>query len=149
MKKISDKEQQIVLQLVKSCEYYHLSEKQSIGCINKIMNINISRRSYYTYKRKLYSHDVFNKLKESIYNSSLDRLSFLLLNDDADPIVRAKVNELVADHIPDKEKPSFLLPSPYCDVNDNNSKDKVKDVLVKIKQFKEMGALRNDALNST
>src|SRR5215210_4948014 len=112
---------------MKSCEYYHLSEKQSIVCLNKILNINISRRSYYTYKRKLYSHDVFNRLKESIYNSHLDRLSILLLNDDADLEVRAKVNKLVGDQFPNKVLSH--LQSPHNNEINENLKDKLKDTL--------------------
>ena len=145
---LSAKEQQFLLQLIKSCEYYHLSEKQSIECINKIPNRNVSRRTYYNYKHKLYTHDIFNKLKESIYNSPLDRLSLLLLNDEADPQVRAKVNELVAGQFPDKEKPTFLLPSQYGDENYENMRDKLKDVLTKNRNFKEMENLSKDRLNS-
>ena len=122
-------ERQLLLHLMKSCEYYYLSEKQSVECIDKVLNRNISRRSYYSYKRKLYSHDVFNRLKESIYNSPLDRLSILLLDEDADPEVRAKVNDLVAGQFPDKEKPSFLLPSQYYNENNDNTKDKLKILL--------------------
>ncbi len=133
---------------MKSCEYYNLNEKQSIECINKIINRNITRRTYYNYKRKLYSNDIFIRLKESIYNSHLNRLSLLLLNDDADLEVRARVNELVAGKFPDKEKPSFLLPSQYCNENDDSTKDKVKDVLLKIRQFKETEKLSNGRLNS-
>ncbi len=142
-----DKEQQFLLQLIRSCEYHHLSEKQSIGCVNKILDRNISRRTYYNYKNKLYKDDIFNKLKESIYNSHLNRLSILLLNDDADSEVRAKVNELVAGQFPDKEKPSFILPSHYCDGNDDNTKGKLKDVLAKIKRSKKTEKLANDRLN--
>ncbi len=121
---------------------------QSIDCINNILNTNISRRTYYNYKRKLYSHDVCNRLKESIYNSHLDRLSILHLNDDADLEVRAKVNELVIGQFPEKEKPSFLLPPRYHDENDDNTKDNLKDVLVKLKQFKETEKSSKDRLSS-
>ncbi len=145
---MSDKEQQIILQLIKICEYYHLREKQSMECFNNILNRNISRRTYYNYKRKLYSHDVFKRLKEIIYNSPLDRLSLLKLNDNTNPEVRTKVNKLVADQFPDKEKPSFLLPSQYYDENDDNTKDKVKDVLTKNRHFKELNKLSKERLNS-
>ncbi len=148
MRRLSDKEQKLLLQLMKSCEYYRLSEKQSIGSINNILNRNISRRSYYIYKRKLNSHDVFSRLKESIYNSPLDRLSLLLLNDNVDSEVRTKVNKLIADQFPDKEKPSFLLPSQYCDGDNENMKDKVKDILTKNRHFKEMENLSKKRLNS-
>ncbi len=61
--------------------------------------------------------------------------------------VRAKANKLVADQFPNKEKPSFLLPSRYHEENDGNTKDKLKDTLVKIKQFKETVNLSNDQFN--
>ena len=143
-----DKEQQLLLQLIKSCEYYHLNEKQSTNCINKILSRNISRRTYYLYKRKLYSHDVFNRLKESIYYSSLVRLSILLLNDDTNPEERTEANELVAGQFPDNEKPSFLLPSQYIHENNEIMKDKVKDVLAKNRHFKDRWNLLKERLNS-
>ncbi len=62
--------------------------------------------------------------------------------------VRTIVNELVAGQFPDEIKPSFLLSSQYRDENDDNAKDKLKDVLVKIKQFKETDKISNDMLNS-
>ena len=148
MRKVSIEERQILLQLIKSCEYFHLSEKQSIGCISKILNRNISRRTYYSYKRKQYSNDIFIRLKESIYKSSIDKLSILLLNDDADLEVRAKVNELVAGQFPDKEKPPFLPPSQYISENNENMKDKVKYVLTKNRHFKETKNLSKNRLNS-
>ena len=76
-----------------------------------MLNRNISRRTYYFYRWRLYSNDVFNRLKESNYNSPLDKLSLLLLDDDYDTDleVRAKVNKLIDDQFPDEEKPSFLL----------------------------------------
>ncbi len=148
MVKLSDNEQQFILQLIKSCEYYGLSEKQSIDCINTILNRNISRRTYYHYKKNLYKDDIFNKLKESIYNSPIDRLAILLLNDDADPQVRTKVNELITDQFPYKEKPSFVLQPQYYDENNDNTKDKLKDILAKIKKFKETENSSKNRLNS-
>ena len=147
MVNLSNKEKQLLLQLIKSCEYYHLNEKQSIGCINNIISKGISRRSYYTYKRKLYSHDVFTRLKESIYSSPLDKSAILLLNDDADLEIRAKSNKLIADQFPDKNL-SFILPSVYHDENDNNTKDKLKDTLAKLRKFEETETLSTDRLNS-
>ena len=145
---LSNREQQLILQLMKSCEYHHLNEKQSIKCINKILNRNISRRTYYNYKSKLYSHDIFKRLEESIYSYPLDRLSLLILNDDADSEVRAKVNKLITDQFLDKEKQSFLLPSQYIHENNEIMKDKVKDVLTKNRHFKEMNKLLKERLNS-
>ncbi len=146
MKKLSDKEQQFLLNLIKSCEYYHLNEKQSIKCINKILNKNISRRSYYIYKRKLYSHDVFSRLKESIYNSHLDRIS-ILLNDDTNLEVTIKVNKLIADQFPNKDDLSFLQSQNYDEYKENTN-DKVKDTFAKIGQYKDMENLSKNRLNS-
>ena len=148
MRNLSTEEQQLLLQLMKSCEYYHLNETQSIGCINKILNRNISRRTYYLYKRKLYSHGVFKRLKESIYNSQLDRMSLLILNDDADPEVRAKVNESIISQFLDNEKSSFLLQAQYLAENNENMKDKVKDIFVKIRKFEEKDNTSKNRLNS-
>lgn len=134
MKKLSDKEQQLLLQIMRSCEYYHLNEKQYMKCINNILSSNISRRTYYLYKRKLHSHDIFSRLKESIYNSPLNRMSILLLNDDADPEVRAKVNKLIADQFPNMIL-SPLRP-PYC-ADKNDRRNNLKDALSKIKKFNE------------
>ncbi len=72
----------------------------------------------------------------------------MLLNDDADLEVRTKVNELVAGQFQDKEKPVFLLPARHYDENDDNTKDKLKYTLIKIKQFKETEKLTKDRLNS-
>ncbi len=146
MKKLSDKEQQFLLNLIKSCEYNHLNEKQSIECINNILNRNISRRSYYTYKRKIYSHDVFNRLKESIYNSHSVRSAILLLNDDADLEARAKVNKLIADQFSNKNPSPFQ--TSYLNENKEDTKDKVIDSLTKIRQFNKIENLSNNRLKS-
>jgi hypothetical protein len=147
LKNLSIDEKNLLSQLIKSCEYYHLNEKQSIECINKILNRNISRRSYYNYKHKIYSHDIFNKLKDSIYSSPLDRCAILLhIDDGADLEVRAKANTLIADQFPNKN-PSPLQSSYHNDM-DENSKDKLKDILLNIKQFKDIEKLSKNRLNA-
>ncbi len=78
----------------------------------------------------------------------MEKLSFLLLDDDTDLEVRAKVNKLIDGQFPDEEKTSFLLSDLYYDENNNNTKDKLKDVLVKIKQFREMEKLSKNRLYS-
>ncbi len=83
----------------------------------------------------MYSHDIFSGLKESIYNSPLDRLSILLLNDDADLEVRAKVNKLIAGQFPGKDL--TFLQSQHDDIIEENTKDELNYPLTKIKQFKE------------
>lgn len=63
------KRKQLILQLIKNCEYYHLDEKRSMECINNILlNKPISRRTYYNYKSELYSDEIYEKLdKRSHY----------------------------------------------------------------------------------
>jgi hypothetical protein len=67
MKKLSIEEKQLLLQLIKSCEFYHLNEKQSIECVTNILNRSLSRRTYYNYKCKLYSHDVLSTITNKYY----------------------------------------------------------------------------------
>ncbi len=147
MRNLTLEEKQLLSQLIKGCEYHHLSEKQSIECINKVLKGHVSRRSYYNYKRKIYSHDVFDRLKESIYSSSLDKSALLLLNDNSNLEVRTKVNKLIADQFPDKDKPTFLLPSHH-DEYIENMKDKENSVFMKIIQFQEMEKLSKARFNA-
>ncbi len=147
MRNLNIEEQQLLLQLIKSCEYYQINEKQSVECINNILNKNISRRTYYAYRHKIYSHDVFCRLKESIYSSAIDRSAILLLSDDADSEVRAKANKLIADQFPNMTL-SPLQP-PYCADNNENMGDKLETTLIAdIRKIKEMNPLSNDRLDA-
>ena len=53
MKNFDSSDKKFVLHLIKSCENYDLSEKESLETINKILDKDISRRTYYNYKKKL------------------------------------------------------------------------------------------------
>jgi len=60
MEKVSSKEkEQLILHLIKSCENFDLNEKETINAINKILGKDISRRTYYNYKKKLYDRDFY------------------------------------------------------------------------------------------
>ncbi len=72
----------------------------------------------------------------------------ILGNDDADPEVTAKVNELIADQFTHKEKPPFPIPSQHGDENYENMKNKVKDVFTKNRHFKQFEKTSKDRLNS-
>lgn len=69
-------------------------------------------------------------------------------NDDADPEVTAKVNELIADQFTHKEKPPFPIPSQHGDENYENMKNKVKDVFTKSRHFKQFEKTSKDRLSS-
>lgn len=56
--KQSKKRKQLLLELVSSCELYHLNEKESMKFINNFLyNDSISRRSYYYYKKQVYEEE--------------------------------------------------------------------------------------------
>lgn len=62
MRRQYKEQKQLVLQLIKNCEVFHLDEKRSIECINNVLNNPISRRTYYNYKKELYSDDIYKNL---------------------------------------------------------------------------------------
>ncbi len=64
MKYLSIEDKQLILQLIKSCENYdNLNEKETINAINKLLIKDISRRTYYNYKKKLYDKRYLYKIK--------------------------------------------------------------------------------------
>ena len=79
-KSFKEKEKPI-LYLIKSCETYDLTEKESIETINKILNKNISRRTYYNYKKKLYDKEIIQKIKGTIYDTQAIRCLIFDLED--------------------------------------------------------------------
>ena len=82
-KSFKEKEKSI-LYLIKSCENYGLNGRESIDSINKVLgDKNISRRTYYNYKKKLYNSQTFGLLKNSCYNTFGVKLFILdsILND--------------------------------------------------------------------
>jgi hypothetical protein len=96
------KNQQLILHLIKSCENYDLNEKESIKTINKILNKDISRRTYYYYKEKLYDKEIFHQLRDSIYDNHMTRC--LLLNlEETDWQKSLKADMLVSEQLPDRK----------------------------------------------
>ena len=61
--------QQLLLHLIKGCENFGLKEKESIDAINNILKRNISRRTYYNYKKKLYDKEIFQILNDTMSNT--------------------------------------------------------------------------------
>jgi len=62
MKK-SKKRKFVLLELVSSCEYYNLNEKEALGFINNFLdNRTICRRTYYNYKKQVYEKESEDKI---------------------------------------------------------------------------------------
>jgi hypothetical protein len=103
LKKLTLKEkEQLIIHLIKSCENYSLSEKESIETINKILGKDISRRTYYNYKKKLYDKEIIHQLKGSIYDNHMMRC--LLLNlEETDQKMSLKADFLVSQQLPDRK----------------------------------------------
>ena len=75
------KSKQNILHLIKSCENYALTEKESLETINKILDKAISRRTYYNYKKKLYNKEMIQKIKCSNYDTQAIRCLIFDLED--------------------------------------------------------------------
>ncbi|HET6590715.1 MAG TPA: hypothetical protein VFG45_11190 [Candidatus Nitrosocosmicus sp.] len=95
------KKEDLITYLIKSCEMFNLTEKESLLAINNILgNDKISRRTYYYYKKKkVYKNDIFESLKESCYDT-LD-VKLLILDNELDNFnLSKKADELVGDQFP-------------------------------------------------
>lgn len=92
----------LILHLIKSCENYNLSEKESIETINKILDKDISRRTYYNYKKKLYDKDIIQGLKGSIYDTQA--LKCLLLDlEETDNQLSLVADKLISEQLPNRK----------------------------------------------
>jgi len=67
--------------IISKCEYYNLSEEQTLDVIEKLLHKNIYRSTYYNHKKKLYEDEIFQTLKKSIYKSKLLKYLLLYLDD--------------------------------------------------------------------
>lgn len=91
-----------LMELIKSCEYYDLTEKQSLELINGKLTDPISRSTYYNYKKKLYQDEKFISLKKSIYKSKLLR-GLLLYFDEQDEPDGYDITKLILEKFPDRK----------------------------------------------
>ncbi len=99
---MEEQKQILLLHLIKSCINYDLSEKESIETINKILDKDISRRTYYNYKKKLYDKEIFQVLKESCYDTKAVRC-LLLDIEDMNSEMSLEADKLIAKQLPDRE----------------------------------------------
>jgi hypothetical protein len=67
MSKLTNKEKQILTYIVTNCELYYLNESEAMMYIEDNLGRAVSRRTYYNYKRRIYS----NYEKDSNYSEAL------------------------------------------------------------------------------
>lgn len=101
MQKLNE-QSDFLLNLIRNCEYYDLSEKQSIDLINNIFSKPISRSTYYNYKRKLYQDEKYQALKKSFYNSKMLKSLMLYLDDKEEPD-NCDIQKLIIEKFPEKK----------------------------------------------
>ena len=80
---------------------YALTEKESLETINKILDKDISRRTYYNYKKKLYDKEMIQKIKGTIYDTQAIRCLIFDI-EDADIEKSLEADKLVAEQLPDR-----------------------------------------------
>ena len=90
----NNRNQNLILHLIKSCENYALSEKESLETISEILNKDVSRRTHYNYKKKLYDIEMIQKIKGSIYDTQAIRCLIFDL-EDANQEKSVEANKLV------------------------------------------------------
>jgi len=116
-------QQAFLISLIKSCEYYNLSETESLGVINHILVKHISRSTYYNYKKKLYDDEKFQSLKKSIYKSKLSKCSLLYL-DETDEPDGFDMQENIIEQFPDRH--SIFHPSKEQEEHISMVNNKIK-----------------------
>lgn len=116
-----DRKSNLILHLVKSCENYDLSEKESLQTINKILDKGISRRTYYNYKKKLYDKDIFKQMKGSIYDTKAMRCLLLDL-DVNDRIGNILADKLVSEQVPNRKDIFHDIEKQKKEIDDGHKK---------------------------
>ncbi len=93
---------EFLMGLIKNCEFYDLSEKQSLELIKGKLIKPLSRSTYYNYKKILYQDEKFQSLKKSIYNSKLMKC-FLLYLDEPDEPDGFNIHKHISEQFPEKK----------------------------------------------
>ena len=94
--------QQLLLHLIKGCENFGLKEKESIDAINNILKRNISRRTYYNHKKKLYDKEIFQTLKDTMSDTKEIRC-LLLEMEETNRLESLRADKLVAEQFPNRK----------------------------------------------
>jgi len=85
--KKAQKQKKVLLELISSCEYHHLNEKEALGFINKFLhNRTICRRTYYNYKKQVYEEEsedkIFHRKLNRYASKSFRNVANILLGKD-------------------------------------------------------------------
>ncbi len=89
--------------MIKSCEFYdNIYEKESVDVINNILKKNISRRTYYNYKKKLYDKEIFKTLKDTVYGTK-EMKCLLLEMEDNNKTESLSADKLIVGQFPDRK----------------------------------------------
>lgn len=75
---------------------------ETIKIINNVLDKGILIRSYYDYKKKLYDKDIFQTLKNSIYNNQAMRC-LLLEFEDTDRDESKRTDKLISEQLPNRK----------------------------------------------
>ena len=92
----------LIPHLIKSCESFSLTEKESVNAINNILNENTSRRTYYNYKKRLYDKEIFTKLKDTLFVTK-EMKCLLLELEETNRLESLRADKLIAEQFPDKK----------------------------------------------
>ncbi len=100
---LSAKEQHFILHLIKGgCENFGLIEKESVDVMNNIIGKDISGRTFYNYKKKLYDTEIFTKQKDPIYDTR--ETKYLLLGiEETNKIGSLRDHKMIADKFIDRK----------------------------------------------
>jgi hypothetical protein len=104
----------MLINLIKYCEYYGLTEKQSLDLINSKLFKPLSRSTYYNHKKKLYQDEKFQSLKKSIYKSKMLKSLLLYIDDENTNEDDSKISKYISDKFPDN-KSVFQITSDQFD----------------------------------
>ena len=92
----------LIPHLIKSCESFSLTEKESVNAINNILNENTSRRTYYNYKKRLYDKEIFTKLKDTMFDTK-EMKCLLLELEETNRFESRRADKLISEQFPNRK----------------------------------------------
>ena len=135
----------IIVCLIKGCESFGLAEKESVDAINNILDKNISRRTYYNHKRKLYSKEIFASLKGTIYDTKEMKCLLLELEDD-NKTESLRADKLIAKQFPGRKDIFHDEDKQIKDIEKVN--EKIKSINNKFEDSKNSTILGHNSIHN-
>lgn len=117
-------EKQFLIHLIKSCETFNLTEKELVGIITKVLDKEISIRTFYNYKKKLYDKEIFHSLKNSIYDTPSVRC-LLLDFEETNREKSLESDKLIAEQLPERKDIFHDIARYRVEMEKNNEKTKM------------------------